>query len=166
MIILFLKVTFADTQDYKYLDEVNKKIITKDCAGAESYARRFIQPPILFTVIGLVKLDCLGDKRSSIEYLKIAARENETIAIEKLIALGESPPPVMRPSVKNPEMNLLALPAPPPMPPIIFPPQASPQVIIQQQAPVMLPNPAACIQDGGGTFCPNHPNSAYKPFKF
>lgn len=28
------------------------------------------------------------------------------------------------------------------------------QIIIQQQVPTIFQNPAACIQDGGGTYCP------------
>jgi hypothetical protein len=33
------------------------------------------------------------------------------------------------------------------------------QIIIQQQAPAMNQNLGACIQDGGGLFCPNHPST-------
>jgi hypothetical protein len=39
----------------------------------------------------------------------------------------------------------------------IYTPTPQPQqIIIQQQGPVMMQNPAACIQDGGSTYCPRY----------
>lgn len=42
--------------------------------------------------------------------------------------------------------------------------QQQPQtIIIQQQAPNVMQNPNACIQDGGSISCPNHPNTRFRP---
>ena len=41
-----------------------------------------------------------------------------------------------------------------------------PQQIIIQQEFQQMPNPNACIQDGGGISCPYYPNTGAKPFKF
>lgn len=46
----------------------------------------------------------------------------------------------------------------------VYTPKPQPQqIIIQQQAPVMMPNTNACMQDGGSLYCPNHPSTRQRP---
>ena len=141
----------------KAYDEVSRKIGTGDCAGAEATARANFQAPMIYTVLGFIQLECKKNKKSAIDYFTISARENESLAIEKLISLGETPPPLNRNS-RSPSVYATPLPAPPPMPAIIQP--QPPRIIILPQVQVQpMMNPNACIQDGGPIFCPNHPNT-------
>ena len=141
----------------KAYDEVSRKIGTGDCAGAETTARANFQAPMIYTVLGFIQLECKKNKKSAVDYFTISARENESLAIEKLISLGEAPPPLNRNS-RSPSVYATPLPAPPPMPAIIQP--QLPRIIILPQVQVQpMMNPNACIQDGGPIFCPNHPNT-------
>jgi hypothetical protein len=138
----------------KAYDEVSRKIGTGDCGGAEATARANFQAPMIYTVLGFIQLECKKNKKSAVDYFTISARENESLAIEKLISLGEAPPPLSRNS-QNPSVYATPLPAPPPMPAIIQP--QPPRIIILPQVQVQpMMNPNACIQDGGPIFCPNY----------
>ena len=140
-------------------DELNRLITIKDCAGAEVYARNNFQRPLSYTLFGLVQLDCRGDKRVAADYFKTAALENETIAVEMLLKLGEAIPSPTR-SNSNSVITTQIIQAPqiiqgPPSHTMSNLPQQrqrpTPVIII---APQPIFNPSACIQDGGGTFCP------------
>jgi hypothetical protein len=109
---------------------------------------------MIYTVLGFIQLECKKNKKSAVDYFTISARENESLAIEKLISLGEALPALNRNS-SNPSVYATPLPAPPPMPAIIQP--QPPRIIILPQVQVQpMVNPNACIQDGGGVFCPNY----------
>lgn len=163
---LFLaSVCAAQAGSFRHLDEANRLISIGDCSGAETYARANVQRPIVYTVLGMVQLDCRRNKRAAIQYLKTAALEDESLAREMLIELGEIPPDRKTATSAPPTAREYSLPQPPPY---VSPAQQqqreqqTQQVIIQQQ-PMLNPN--ACIQDGGSIFCPNHPNTKIVPFK-
>ncbi len=155
--------SIAGADVYDYLDEINRKIESNDCAGAEIYTKSFVKPPVSYTALGLIYLDCFKNEKVGIEYLKIAAYQNETLAIEKLISLGEKPPKIDKKTdykINDREYQL------PPMPERSNS-VSQQQVIIQHKQ--YLPssnNLNACLQDGGALFCPNHPNTKITPFKF
>jgi hypothetical protein len=151
--------TFANAQFSGSTDELNRLITIKDCAGAEVYARNNFQRPLSYTLIGLVQLDCRGDKRVAADYFKTAALENETIAVEMLLKIGE-PLPTQNRSSSNTVTTTQIIQSPqiiqgPPshtMSTLPQPRQRPTQVIIIAPQPIF--NPSACIQDGGGTYCP------------
>jgi len=158
-ISLLLIPTFAKAQFNGSTDELNRLITVKDCAGAEVYARNNFQRPLSYTLIGLVQLDCRGDKRVAADYFKTAALENETIAVEMLLKIGESLPTQNRSSsntvtttqiIQSPQ--IIQGPPSHTMSTLPQPRQRPTQVIIIAPQPIF--NPSACIQDGGGTFCP------------
>ncbi len=165
--VIFLKIiastAYAQKSVFHHLDEANRLISKRDCSGAELYSRNNLQSPMIFTVLGMVQLDCRGNKREAVAYFKAAAKENEMLAIEQLMALGEIPP---QPNSVNFDIKAKddPLPRPPPYisPKITQQKPESQQIIIQQPLPMIL---GACIQDGGGLFCPNHPNTKIIPFK-
>jgi hypothetical protein len=138
-------------------DEVSRRIGAGDCNGADLLARSSFQDPMLYTVLGIIQLDCRKNKKGAVDYFMISARQNESLAIDRLILLGEAPPQPKL-GILSSAADLVPLPAPPPMPSSIqAPPMTiliSPQVQVQ---PMMNLN--ACIQDGGPIFCPNHPNT-------
>lgn len=158
-ISLLLIPTFAKAQFNGSTDELNRLITVKDCAGAEVYARNNFQRPLSYTLIGLVQLDCRGDKRVAADYFKTAALENETIAVEMLLKIGESLPTQNR-SSSNTVTTTQIIQSPqiiqgPPSHTMSTLPQSRQrptQVIIIAPQPIF--NPSACIQDGGGTYCP------------
>ena len=161
--ILFFLAYFFSSQlmaqegSAKAYDEVSRKIGAGDCSGAETIARSNLLEPMLYTVLGFIQLDCRKNKKSAITYFMISAKQNESLAIDKLIDLGEIPPIVsqgLRPTAIVPA----PLPAPPPMPTIIQGPPTTIYVTPQIQVQPMN-NLNACIQDGGPIFCPNHPNT-------
>jgi len=155
--LFFSSQLMAQDGSAKAYDEVSRKIGTGDCAGAETTARTNFHAPMIYTVLGFIQLECKKNKKSAIEYFTISARENESLAIEKLIGLGEAQPPLNRNS-RSPSVYATPLPTPPPMPAIIQP--QPPRIIILPQVQVQpMMNPNACIQDGGPIFCPNHPNT-------
>ena len=158
-ISLLLIPTFAKAQFNGSKDELNRLITVKDCAGAEVYARNNFQRPLSYTLIGLVQLDCRGDKRVAADYFKTAALENETIAVEMLLKIGESLPTQNRSSsntvtttqiIQSPQ--IIQGPPSHTMSTLPQPRQRPTQVIIIAPQPIF--NPSACIQDGGGTYCP------------
>ena len=100
---------------------------------------------------------CKKNKKSAVDYFTISARENESLAIEKLLSLGEAPPPINSIS-RSPSVYATPLPVPPPMPVIIQP--QPPRIIILPQVQIQPKmNLNGCIQDGGPIFCPNHSNT-------
>ena len=156
---LITTLSYAQSALIGNIDEANRLISIHDCAGAEVYARNNFPRPMVHTIFGMIQLDCRHDRKTAVEYLKMAARDNETIAIEMLMRIGENTSEFSR---VNPDQSMqsqgdastLALPLPPPHTfstlPRPRPRPQPPQLIIIQQAF----NPAACIQDGGGTYCP------------
>ena len=114
-----------------------------NCAEAERYAYSNFREDYLDWMLGNVALDCRRDRRRAIEYYKAGARPNTSyshLSVRSLIELGEKPP--------EQTTRYIATPTPQPQ-----------QIIIQQQAPAIMPNPNACIQDGGSIFCPNNPST-------
>lgn len=114
-----------------------------NCGEAEAYAYRNFREDYLDWMLGNVALHCRNDKQRAIQYYRAGARPNTSfsdLSVRSLIEMGETPPE------QTTRYVLVPTPAPQPQ-----------QIIIQQQAPVMMPNPAACIQDGGATYCPRYP---------
>ena len=151
------------------IEQINKFITQGKCADAEVYARSYIQRPTMLTALGIISNDCRRNKTEAISYFRLAAAENESVAIELLSAMGvsyinpkhqnvyESEAPQV---IHGPPPHSLA---PPPRPReiniILVQPQIAAPVIVQPAF-----NAAACIQDGGGTYCPNHPNTRIRPY--
>ena len=161
---LFLATAcFAQAGSFRHLDEANRLISIGDCSGAEAYARANVQRPIVYTVLGMVQLDCRRNKKAAIQYLRTAALENESLATEMLIELGEKPPDLK--ATTTPTPREYSMPQPPPYvsQQRQQQEQQAQQIIIQQPPPMLNPN--ACIQDGGSIFCPNHPSTKIVPFK-
>ena len=153
------------SQGLNGIEEVSRLIGNRECVSAEAYGRRNFQRPMLYTVLGMIQLDCKNDKKSAIEFFKLAARENEFVALEMLIKLGENASDIGRvvieqapQLVENPPM---AIALPPEhtlsrMPAQRLRPQ--PVIIVRPQTQyVIVPNINACIQDGGPIFCPRYP---------
>ena len=117
----------------------------KDCNGAENYVKNMAadNEGQRYFFRGAVHLECRKNRKSAVEYFKLGAQNGDQNSIDILIKMGEKVPEqpkiVYRDRVISP------------------PPPAQPQQIIIQQQPMMNPN--ACIQDGGGVFCPNHPST-------
>ena len=159
----FMSITAARAQSVIYgnTDEVSRLISQKDCGGAEAYARGSFQRPLIYTMLGLIALDCKNQKAQAVEYFKMAARENETVALEMLVNLGEKlvdakpkygvPPGVYRAPEPQEEMTLPPSHTFSPMP---QPRQPQRQIILIAPTVIQPFNAAACIQDGGGTYCP------------
>lgn len=107
-----------------------------DCNGGEVYASQNITGAAFYIAMGAIADACRHNRRAAIEYFKSAARLGDKFAVDTLIQWGETPP--------EPTRQVIVQQAPP---------QQQPQQIIIQQAPMRLPNPNACIQDGGSTMC-------------
>lgn len=152
------------------IEQINKFITQGKCADAEVYARSYLQRPTMLTALGIISNDCRRNKTEAISYFRLAASENESVAIELLNGMGVSNGN-LKPSrpyeneapqvIQGPPPHTLA---PPPRPReaniiIVQPQYVAPAVIVQPGF-----NAAACIQDGGGTYCPNHPNTQIRPF--
>ena len=120
--------------------EVDALIAQDKCGQATNFAKKNFHGDYLNLMLGNIQLNCLGNKNIAIEHYKLAARGGSNAAAEALIRLGEKPPEQTTRYVTTPASQ----------------PQ---QIIIQQQAPVMMPNPNACMQDGGSLFCPKHPST-------
>ena len=150
-------ITLAQPDRFGTIDEANRLIASGDCIAADIYARRNFQRPMIDTLLGMIQLDCKFDKRSAIEYFKMAAREKETIAIEMLSSLGENTAEFNSKNsgvvkIYRNDEPISVLPLPPSHLLSTLPqPRARPQPIIIIQPAF---NAAACIQDGGGTYCP------------
>jgi hypothetical protein len=109
------------------------------CGDAEAYANRNFREEYLDWMLGNVALECRRDRQKAIQYYRAGARINQKfsdLSIRALIELGEKPP--------EPSTRYISVPTPRPQPQ---------QIIIQQQP---MNNPNACIQDGGGIYCPNY----------
>jgi hypothetical protein len=120
-------------------EEFFRLVESGDCQGAERIARNRFRGDVTYALIGINKMECEKDRKAGIEYLKMAARNGNSIATQLLIEIGETPPePTRRVIIQNNNQT-----------------QAAPPIIIQQPAPV--PSFGGCIQDGGTLFCPNHP---------
>jgi hypothetical protein len=125
-----------------------KQILDGNCGSAESIAMQNFSGEYLNWWYGTIQLHCKKDRRKAIEFFRAGARANgqfSDLSVKALIELGEKPP--------EPTTRYIAVPVRQPQPQ----PQPQPQQIIIQQQP--MDNPNACIQDGGGIFCPNHPNT-------
>ena len=163
-------VGFANAQStsVRHIDEVNRLIGAQDCVGAEVYARGNFQRPMLHTIFGMIQLDCKQNRKAAVEYLKMAARDNESIALEMLMGIGESISEVRRDSTvqSNQQQDYYQpqeIPLPPahtfsrlvqPSRPALRPPPAT--VIIQQPGTGFIdpfPNANKCIRDGGSIAC-------------
>ena len=156
--LFFSALSIAQTGSSNLYDEVSRKIGLGDCSGADAIARSSFQEPMIYTVLGIIQLDCRKNKKGAIDYFMLSARQNESLAIDKMISLGEKLPSLNQESrTKNIIINP-PLPTPPPMPTII---QTAPvKIFITPQNNFQpISNPNACIQDGGPIFCPNHPNT-------
>jgi hypothetical protein len=120
---------------------MNNFIASGRCSDAEAYAYRNFREDYLDWMLGNVALHCRRDRQRAIEYYKAGARPNKQyshLSVRSLIEMGEKPPEQTTRYIQTPSRQQTQ--------------QQQPQVIIQQPQP----NPNACIQDGGGTFCPNY----------
>lgn len=120
-----------------------KHILDGDCSKAEGHAYNNFRAEYLDWMLGTVQLHCRKNRSKAIEYFKAGARANSefsNLSVRALIELGEKPP--------EPTTRYIAVPVQRPQP------QPQPQQIIIQQQP--MNNPNACIQDGGGIYCPNY----------
>jgi hypothetical protein len=164
---IFLSITVGSVHSQTnvfFIDEVNKLIAKKDCGNADAYARNYFQSPLIYTILGMIQLDCKNNQKSAVEYFKMAARENETIALEMLIRVGDTSPEttslLAKKNTRSFEEQLPPVMPQGPPPHILStlpPPRQRIQTIIVPvplQPPPMMFNPSACIQDGGGTYCP------------
>jgi hypothetical protein len=119
---------------------MNGFIQSGKCSEAEAYAYDNFREEYLDWMLGNVALYCRRDRQKAIQYFRAGARPNDKfshLSVRSLIEMGETPP--------EQTTRYVAPPTPRPQ-----------QIIIQQQAPVMMQNPAACIQDGGSTYCPRY----------
>lgn len=126
---------------------MNDFIKSGNCKEAEEYAYRNFRAEYLDWMLGNVALECHKDRKKAIQYYRAGARPNERysdLSVRSLIEMGETPPEQTTRYITTPT-----------------PAQQPQQIIIQQQAPAV--KGGVCIQDGGGTFCPNHPNSKFIP---
>ena len=150
------------------IEKINNFILQGKCSDAEAYARSYIQRPVMLTALGIISNDCRRNSTEAIGYFRLAAAENESVAIEFLNAMGVSytNPRLANSNTSEPTQIIQSPPphrlAPAPRPRehniILVQPQVAAPVFV---APMF--NPSACIQDGGGTYCPNHINSQIRP---
>lgn len=154
---------FAQGSIIGSIEEANRLISIGDCAGVEAYARSNFQRPLSYTIFGMSQLDCRHDRKTAIQYFKMAARDGDSIAIEMLVQIGENTSEFQRNQRPSPTMipndNISQDVEPPPPHEFSRLPQprqryAPPQLIIVQPLIQPMYNPAACIQDGGATYCP------------
>ncbi len=165
-VILFASNSYA--QYSPAIEQINKFITQGKCSDAEIYARSYIQRPIMLTALGIISVDCKRNKQEAINYFNLAAAENESVAIELLNSMGISYN-IPKTSITFSSDTLKIIQAPPPH---TLSPAPSPRgnniILVQPQlaAPMMIQpsfNASACIQDGGDTYCPNHPNTQIRP---
>ncbi|WP_146185796.1 hypothetical protein [Limnohabitans sp. 2KL-1] len=119
-----------------------KHILDGNCTSAESYAMQNYTGEYLYWWYGTIQQHCRKNRSKAIEYFKAGARANSeysNLSVKALIELGEKPP--------EPTTRYITV-------PVQRQPQPQPQQIIIQQQP--MNNPNACIQDGGGIYCPNY----------
>lgn len=151
------------------IDQINNFINQGKCADAEVYARSYIQRPTMLTALGIISNDCRKNKQEAINYLRLAAAENESVAIELLNSMGVSyAAPRASTTYSGDVPQVIQAPPPHTLSPAPRPRENN-IIFVQPQiaAPVMVQpgfNASACIQDGGGTYCPNHPNTQIRPF--
>jgi hypothetical protein len=168
LLMVFLIPSISHSQYSPAIEQINRFIVQGKCADAEIYARSYIQRPTMLTALGIISNDCRRNTTEAIGYFRLAAAENESVAIEFLNAMGVS---YTNPQPKNSHANesLQIIQSPPPHRLAPAPrPRETNIILVQPQiaAPVIVSpmfNAAACIQDGGGTYCPNHINSQIRP---
>ena len=161
----FMNAVISQTIAFSGIEEVSRLISNRDCVSAEAYGRRNFQRPMLYTVLGMIQLDCKGEKKSALEYFKLAARENEFVAIEMLVKLGENASDISRVVPEQPAQAIESPPMGVVLPPAHtlsrMPTQRSrpqPVIIVRPQPQYLIvPIINACIQDGGPIFCPRYP---------
>ena len=151
------------------IEQINKFIVQGKCSDAEVYARSYIQRPTMLTALGIISNDCRRNKTEAIGYFRLAAAENESVAIEFLNSMGinyTNPQPPNNYLIEAPQ--IIQSPPPHRLAPAPRPREVN---IIMVQPQIAVPiivgpafNASACIQDGGGTYCPNHINSQIRPF--
>lgn len=141
--LLFLIVLITGCASaQEHLRVVERLSNSRDCAGAERYTRESFSGGDMYMILGEIAGKCRGDKRMAIEYWKMCARGGHPGCKEVLISAGGQLPEETRP-------NVVYVPQP-----VVQQPQ---NIIIQQPAQNQTSfNPAACIQDGGATFCPKY----------
>ena len=138
------------------IDEANRLISKGDCVGAEVQVRNGVPKPIYYTMLGMIQLDCKNNKTSAIEYFKLAAQENESIAKDILTQMGIR---VENAKTPNSYESITSYPSslePPPPHQFSTLPIQRPRIYVPPPIIVVRPmvSPYACIQDGGATFCP------------
>ena len=139
------------------IDEANRLISKGDCVGAEVQVRNGVPKPIYYTMLGMIQLDCRNNKASAIEYFKLGAIENESVAKDILTQMGVK---VERATTSNnnyePITSYPSSVEPPPPHQFSTLPIQRPRIYVPPPITVVRPmvSPYACIQDGGATFCP------------
>lgn len=158
-------IVYAQTDNL--ISKINHHISTKQCANAIELAQAGLVGAIRDTVFGFIYLDCFSQKEVAIKYFRMAAALGDPIATSKLQEFGINQIIVQvdRGAPRNSEY-IRAESNPPPYisipPPVIK--KGAPVIIIPGSSTINNPN--SCIQDGGGVYCPNHPNSRLIPFKY
>jgi hypothetical protein len=141
LILLALMISGCETMN-DHPTMMRGFIQSGNCGEAEAYAYRNFKEEYLDWMLGNVAIQCRRDRQRAIQYYRAGARANDKfshLSVRSLIELGEKPP--------EPTTKYIAAPIQ----------RQQPQQIIIQQQP--MNNPNACIQDGGGIYCPNHPNT-------
>ena len=107
---------------------------------------------LLLSLVSLVGCAGSGVHTSSMNSNEIRNVDDATLCKAFTPAEYYSPSSTVILEVRRRNLNCRSF-MPPPAPRPTQQPQ--PQIIIQQPQPQIM-NPAACIQDGGGTYCPNY----------
>ena len=146
-ILCLMSVLIAGCASSEHHTEIFKAHIKRgDCKAAENYGRNnAANDGEHYLALGLVYFECYRKRKEGVEYLKLAAQNGNKNAVSALITLGEKLPEPPKVIYKE---RIVQQPQPQPQ-----------QIIIQQQAPAPNQILGACIQDGGGLFCPNHPST-------
>lgn len=149
------------------LDQIDSAINQKNCSAAVDLANTSLISPVRETALGFIYLDCYKIYKTAVVFFRSAAMAGDPISRNKLADLGvpitnSSPAPMLNKA----ENSRPLISAPPPYI-MVEPPRVPQRVpIIISTPPVLMPNPNACIQDGGSLYCPNHSNTRITPFKF
>jgi hypothetical protein len=135
------------------LAHINQLISEGQCGEADGIARATVRPPLLHTVLGLVELDCRKNRQAAVNLLALAAEQRESVAIETLNSLGiqvSSATRPLEPSSIGRNSDYVAPPPPHTLSPL---PQPRQRIVVVPPPVIIVPNPNACIQDGGSVYC-------------
>ena len=135
------------------LAHINQLISEGQCGEADGLARATVRPPLLHTILGLVELDCRKNRQAAVNLLALAAEQRESVAIETLNSLGIQVSSATRPSETTSIGRNSDYAAPPPPHTLSPLPQPRQRIVVVPPPLIIVPNPNACIQDGGSVYC-------------